>query len=442
MSFVWDNNGNLIQDDTRFYGYDHSNRLTFVLMDGDTYNFAYNGLGDRLRQTVNGMPTNYWLDINSGLTQVLEDGRSAYLYGAGRIGEEQPGGWKYPLGDALGSVRQITDLASDVMLAQGYKPFGSVLSTTGDVSTNYGFTGEWTDGSDLIHLRTRYYSPYLNQWIQPDPIVPDPYIPADWNRYAYVRNNPINYTDPSGMAPPSPWDNRNLTDWLIREMRANSASAEVYRIAYFNDVARKLVSISYANANAPLAAAFKGFAYDDWIRLVATGHRWDFKPGIHLKLDRRDTVALCHRDGCEWYEYSVPGNIHYAFVGRAAGFSPDELHWGASYAEVTDIAHRKLFEDLGRWIIEYHTDLTCFSRTLRIDLFVNLEWWETGFDDPADFAAVSMGVDLYRSPSGLGSFGTLLKLYSPRLSHMPEPPAPFRNPSWPYPLGYFDGSGG
>jgi hypothetical protein len=223
---------------------------------------------------------------------------------------------------------------------------------------------------------------------------------------------------------------------------ANSASAEVNRIAYFNDVARKLVSISYANANAPLAAAFKGFAYDDWIRLVATGHRWDFKPGIHLKLDRRDTVALCHRDGCEWYEYSVPGNIHYAFVGRAAGFSPDELHWGASYAEVTDIAHRKLFEDLGRWIIEYHTDLTCFSRTLRIDLFVNLEWWETGFDDPADFAAVSMGVDLYRSPSGLGSFGTLLKLYSPRLSHMPEPPAPFRNPSWPYPLGYFDGSGG
>lgn len=40
---------------------------------------------------------------------------------------------------------------------------------------------------------------YLNQWIQPDPIVPDPFTPADWNRYAYVRNNPVNYTDPSGM---------------------------------------------------------------------------------------------------------------------------------------------------------------------------------------------------------------------------------------------------
>jgi hypothetical protein len=43
--------------------------------------------------------------------------------------------------------------------------------------------------------------PYLNQWIQPDPIVPDPFTPADWNRYAYVRNNPVNYADPSGEFP-------------------------------------------------------------------------------------------------------------------------------------------------------------------------------------------------------------------------------------------------
>lgn len=33
---------------------------------------------------------------------------------------------------------------------------------------------------------------------QPDSIIPDPYNPLDWNRYAYVRYNPVNNTDPTG----------------------------------------------------------------------------------------------------------------------------------------------------------------------------------------------------------------------------------------------------
>jgi len=50
-------------------------------------------LSDRLEQTVNSITTEYALDLASGLTQVLSDETNAYLYGAGRIGEEQPGGW-------------------------------------------------------------------------------------------------------------------------------------------------------------------------------------------------------------------------------------------------------------------------------------------------------------------------------------------------------------
>lgn len=43
--------------------------------------------------------------------------------------------------------------------------------------------------------------PYLNQFIQPDPIVPDPTMPQGWNRYAYAYNNPINLVDPTGLSP-------------------------------------------------------------------------------------------------------------------------------------------------------------------------------------------------------------------------------------------------
>jgi hypothetical protein len=39
---------------------------------------------------------------------------------------------------------------------------------------------------------------YLNRWVQPDAIIPDPYNPQDYDRYSYVRSNPVNYNDPSG----------------------------------------------------------------------------------------------------------------------------------------------------------------------------------------------------------------------------------------------------
>jgi hypothetical protein len=41
-------------------------------------------------------------------------------------------------------------------------------------------------------------SPYINRFIQPDSIIPDLANPQDLNRFSYVRNNPLNYVDPSG----------------------------------------------------------------------------------------------------------------------------------------------------------------------------------------------------------------------------------------------------
>jgi hypothetical protein len=63
---------------------------------------------------MNGVSTNYTLDLNSGLTQVLTDGTNTYTYGpstgsGGRISQEQSGNDpEYFLTDALGSVRQMT----------------------------------------------------------------------------------------------------------------------------------------------------------------------------------------------------------------------------------------------------------------------------------------------------------------------------------------------
>ncbi|MEN4013951.1 MAG: hypothetical protein ROW48_18120 [Bellilinea sp.] len=76
-------------------------------------NYGYNGLGNRVSQTVNGVTTDYVLDQAAGLVQVLQVsapqgyGTYTYLYGLGRLGQQGAGGMAYYLGDALGSVRQM-----------------------------------------------------------------------------------------------------------------------------------------------------------------------------------------------------------------------------------------------------------------------------------------------------------------------------------------------
>ena len=145
QTYTWDNNGNLLNDGASTYVYDAANRLTSVVGGGNTSTYTYNGLGDRLSQTVNSVTTNYVLDLNAGLTQVLADGTNTYLYGAGRIGELQPGGFAYHLGDALGSVRQLTDSGGGVRLARSFEAYGNTLNSNGTGTTTFAFTGEQWD---------------------------------------------------------------------------------------------------------------------------------------------------------------------------------------------------------------------------------------------------------------------------------------------------------
>ena len=50
----------------------------------------------------------------------------------------------------------------------------------------------------LIHMNGRLYDPLTGRMMQADPIIQDPYNPQNFNRYSYVMNNPLKYTDPSG----------------------------------------------------------------------------------------------------------------------------------------------------------------------------------------------------------------------------------------------------
>jgi RHS repeat-associated protein len=51
---------------------------------------------------------------------------------------------------------------------------------------------------DIIHMNGRIYDPTLGRFLQADPFIQAPNNSQNYNRYSYVLNNPMSYTDPSG----------------------------------------------------------------------------------------------------------------------------------------------------------------------------------------------------------------------------------------------------
>src|SRR5262249_44422488 len=73
-------------------------------------------------------------------------------------------------------------------------PSGSITS-----QTTRGFTGqEELADAGLVHLNGRVYDPVVGRVMSADPMVPDPMNGQAWNRYSYVINNPLAFTDPNG----------------------------------------------------------------------------------------------------------------------------------------------------------------------------------------------------------------------------------------------------
>lgn len=199
VAYTWDNNGNLLSDGASTYAYDKANRLKTVTQGTNTYAFTYNGLGDRLKQTTaGGTPTNYTLDLNGGLTQVLADGANTYLYGNSRIAQKNATNTDYFLGDALGSVRQLVNTTGALTLTKSYEPFGNPLSSVGNGNSIFQFTGEQRDASGLTYLRARYLSTNVGRFVTKDTWLGNYQQPLTLNGWNYAGSNPINYTDPSG----------------------------------------------------------------------------------------------------------------------------------------------------------------------------------------------------------------------------------------------------
>jgi len=106
------------------------------------------------------------------------------------------------LTDALGSTESLVDSTGTVQYNYQYEPFGLPDSTIFNVDTtsSYQFTGRENDqigvGSSLNYYRARYYNAAFQRFLSQDPL---DFAGGDTNLYGYVRENPVNDTDATGL---------------------------------------------------------------------------------------------------------------------------------------------------------------------------------------------------------------------------------------------------
>ncbi len=246
------------------YSYDHLDRLTQTKVTHEAaqegsyfgavnYQYSYDQVGNMLSRAGQ----TYQYTDTSHVHAVTRVGENGYVYDAnGNMITRQEGGKSYQQGWTVGNkLESVTweDRGWTCRVAFGYdgdgvrlwkreylpRPLGVVVRLTlyagygyeegyveevmpheagageppSDVCgkvvgvTDLGFTGQRQEISfGLYDYNARYFSPALGRFISPDSIVPDPSNPQAWNRYAYVFNNPLKYTDPTGHQPPDLYD--------------------------------------------------------------------------------------------------------------------------------------------------------------------------------------------------------------------------------------------
>lgn len=198
-AYTYDPNGNRRSDGVTTYVYDPQNRLASTTKGGVVTNYAYDAFGERVKagDTVTISIGDQQIMRVKGATKV-----KYYYYNGERVAsQENSGVFRYYANDRLGSAHLILNNNGTVAKRTVYSPFGTVAQQAGSYTDPFGLAGGEADPSGLTRMGARYYDPVIGQFTSPDPSGALNVVqPQSLNRFAYVENDPVNFTDPSGFA--------------------------------------------------------------------------------------------------------------------------------------------------------------------------------------------------------------------------------------------------
>lgn len=217
QNYDYDANGNMFSGAGRSIGWTSYNKPDLITKGQTTVRFDYGPDRARYRQVKTvGTETTTTVYIDKIYEQVtkgasvedkhfiLAGGKAIAIYTEKTAASATT---HYLHHDHLGSVDVVTDATGAVLERSSFSPFGMRRSAinwsdAGGLTSQFttrGFTGhEQLDEVGLVHMNGRVYDPLLGRFLSADPQVQFPTASQSFNRYSYVHNNPLSYTDPSG----------------------------------------------------------------------------------------------------------------------------------------------------------------------------------------------------------------------------------------------------